>query len=233
MSADDDDTRIAPAARLPDDTPSVQWMVTDSIHTVASRETPYLEAARLFGDRYGMLLALIDALQDDEGHSPTVRHVFELARGLLADGKKHLHEAWDARTRGAIERRLDELFREATPPAGAGAGARRAGAIRDPFANVAAIIQKIDGAPDRAEAAREFAITWGLLRHMPIRLRELREDAGPADRELIDGLVRSAGRWILDLEEAWCARTFDELLGRPSIGELLRLVFPPDAAAPE
>ncbi|AKF08996.1 hypothetical protein [Sandaracinus amylolyticus] len=225
MSADDG-TRIAPAARLPDGTPSVQWMITDSIHTVASRATPYLESARLFGDRYGMLLALIDAFRDEDGRAPELQRALEVARGLLAQGKRHLHDAWDARTGPAVDRRLDEIFREATPPRGTVA-ARRSEAPIDPFATVAAVIQKIDRAPDRAEAATEFAVTWALLRRTPVRLRELREQAGADDRELLDAGIRSAGRWMLDLEEAWSARTFDELLGRPTLGELLQLVFPP------
>jgi hypothetical protein len=226
---------IAPAARLPDDTPSFAWMITDSIHTVASRETPYRESARLFGDRYGLVLALTDAFRDDDARGPELRRGFEVARGVLAHAKKHLHDAWDARARPVIEREMDDLIERATPRPGTArpVATKTPATAPDPFAGTAKVIDRIDREPDRSKAAVELAIQWAILRNMPLRLRELREEASAADRELLDGLIRSAGRWLLDLEESWSARTFDELLGRPTIGELLKLVFPAPEPSPD
>jgi hypothetical protein len=224
---------IAPAPRLPDDTPSFEWMITDSIHTVASRETPYREAARLFGDRYGLVLALTDAFRDDVARGPELKRGFVVARGMLAHAKKHLHDAWDARVRPAMDRDMKDLLREATPSAGAPRAAPTAeDRAFDPFASTAKVIRQIDRAPERAEAAVQFAVQWALLRHVPLHLRDLRERASGADREQLDGGIRSAGRWLLDLEESWSARTFDELLGRPTIGELIQLICPSFQPAP-
>lgn len=224
---------IALAPRLPDDTPSFEWMITDSIHTVASRETPYREAARLFGDRYGLVLALTDAFRDDVARGPELKRGFVVARGMMAHGKKHLHDAWDARVRPSMERDMKDLLRAATPSAGAPRAAPTAeDRAFDPFASTAKVIRQIDRAPERAEAAVQFAVQWAFLRHVPLHLRDLRERASGADRELLDGAIRSAGRWLLDLEESWAARTFDELLGRPTIAELIQLVIPTFQPAP-
>ena len=222
---------IAPAPRLPDDTPSFEWMIRDSIHTVASRETPYREAARLFGDRYGLVLALTDAFRDDETRKPELRRAFEVARGVMAHGKKHLHDAWDARARPTIEREMDDLIRQATPSATGPAPAQAVIAktpstVPNPFAGTAEVIRRIEREPERAKAAVEFAVQWALLRNMPLRMRELRQKASGADRELLDEVIRSAGHWTLELEDSWSTRSFQVLLGHPTIAELIQLVFP-------
>jgi len=211
-----------PKPRLPNGTPSFEWMISDSIYTVASRETPYEEAARLFGDRYGFVLALTDAFRDDPSRRPELRRGFDLARGLLARAKKILQDAWDERSGPVVKRGLDDLLGETAPRS-----APRPAVPPDPFASTATIIRKVDR-DERTKAAVQFANTWAVLRHAQVVLRERREALGENDRELADAAIRSAGRWSLDLEEAWCARTFEELLGEPTIGELLLLVFPPE-----
>ncbi len=207
---------------LPDDTPSFEWMVRDSITTIASRNTPWSEAAHLFGDRYGLLLALADAFRDAPGRSEPLQRMFDVARGLVSHGKKILQDAWHQRSERAVVRYMRSRLRGAVKDLRSGV----VDLVVDPFAGMSAILDELDRQPDRSRAAIEFASRWARLRYMPALIQDIREDLPQDARSMADTMLRSAGHRILELEEVWCTRTFDELLGRPKIEELFRLVYP-------
>ncbi len=221
-------TSEEPKPRLPDGTESFYWMLRDSIVTVASRETPFAEAARLFGERYGTLLALTDGLRDMPGRDEHTTRMLEATRGVIAHGKKVLQDAWDERAQPAVARETKDMLAALRAEASAEGGS---GAFVDPFLAMPAKLDWLDALPDRTEAAGEFACLWARLRHMPTVLRPMAERAQSEERELVLGAMRSAGRWTLELEETWGTRTFVELFGHPTLEQLLRLVFPDLPAA--
>src|SRR5690606_4863780 len=94
----------------------------------------------------------------------------------------------------------------------------------DPFAWVDDEI--LDREPDRAVAAVQFARRWAWLHESAAMHQELRQSVPAAHHPWIDDIIRSAVRWRLELETAWGTRSFDELLGEPTIEELLLLIFP-------
>lgn len=217
----DESTSARP--RLPQGPGTFAELVADSIDTIAERSTPYATSARLFGERYGFLLALSDALSQSEGRESPVQRMMESASGLVARAKGALQSSWDERagskgldgTLGSVAK----FFIRRIPAAASSFSG-------DVFAGMGAKIDAIDQHPDHAKAAVEFAELWMQLRRLHVVLTEAKEEAPEHVRTDLHDVIRSLGRWQLELEQAWATRCFDELLGEPTIGELLQLIFP-------
>lgn len=210
--------------RLPAGASSFQEMVPATLDAIASRATPELEAARLFGDHFGFLLALADAFKQTAGRAEPVQRMLELSHGLTAHCKQMLEQAWIERSRRTALARLMEhvdAWREAgEPPA-------------DPFGSMEQEILDIDRERDRAVAATRFAEQWAWLNESATTLRELRDERPADEQPAVDGIIRSAARWRLELETAWMARSFEELLGEPTIEELIELLYPSISFGPK
>lgn len=210
--------------RLPDGVRSFQEMVPITLDAIDDPQTAPEEAARCFGERYGFLLALEDAFKQKEGRAPDVQRMFELAGGLVAGAKRLLQDAWLDRSKPAALEELVALV-EGWHREGLPAG--------DPFASADAEILAIDRDPDRGRAAARFAGLWARLHTAAAVLPEVRTSLPSSQWPVLDALARSAARWRLEIESAWGTRIFEELLGEPTIAELIFLLFPmPGAGAP-
>ena len=205
-----------------DEERNLKTEITHVMECLDDLEIPDDEVDTIFGERAGILLALLLMLDSIPPHEdPSVEAMRESTRGIVAGAKRMLEMTHDMRALRIFGPRDDD------DPI---AGRRRdvTERVKAELVDWKRMLAALEGL-DAHGAAREYAQLRGVLRYladMSARAGEVERDAKGHERSRVDwfAISRAVGHQLLELDDTWARLSARRFFGDPPAATLRRLV---------